>query len=103
MDRWEEGFIDTNGNGKFDDADTTFDDLEEPYVNANNDLAFNAGDTLIDVVNGNDTTGINGVHDIGDTFLNSPNCTHSSLCSTRTSTYIWGDTILILTGPPAIW
>ena len=45
-------------------------------------------------------TGINGVHDIGDTFLNSPNCTHSSLCSTRKTTYIWGDTILILTGPP---
>ena len=82
----EEGFTDTNGNGKFDDADTTFNDLEEPYVDANLDLAFNAGDKVIDVVNGNDSTGTNAAHDIGDTFLNSPNCTHSSLCSTRTTT-----------------
>ncbi len=96
----EEGFTDTNGNGLFDDADTTFDDLEEPFVDANNDKAFNAGDTLIDVVNGNDPTGTNLAHDIGDTFLNSPNCTHSSLCSTRKTTYIWGDVTLILTGPP---
>ena len=96
----EESFTDTNGNGKFDDADTTFNDLEEPFVDANLDSAFNAGDKIIDVVSSNDPTGINDVHDIGDTFLNSPNCTHSSLCSTRTTTYIWGETILILTGPP---
>jgi len=86
----EEAFIDTNDNGKFDDNDSTFEDREEPFVDANLDGIFNTGDILIDVVNGNDTTGANGAHDIGDGFLNSPNCTHSSLCSTvLTSSYIW--------------
>lgn len=86
----EESFDDTNGNKIFDDSDSIFEDREEPYVDANWDGVFNAGDTLIDVINGNDSSGINGVHDIGDTFLNSPNCTHSSLCSTvQPTTSIW--------------
>lgn len=100
----EESFTDSNGNGVFDDEDTVFEDLEEPFVNADNDInniySAAAGDILIDVINGNDPTGKNGEHDIGDTFLNSPNCTHSSLCSIRKSTYIWGDTVLYLGGPP---
>lgn len=97
----EETFTDTNGNGLFDDSDTTFEDKEEPFVDANRDGVFNSGDTLIDVVNGNDTTGINGAHDIGDTFLNSPNCTHSSLCSTVAPTsFIWVDIQLNMAGPP---
>ena len=99
----EESFTDTNGNGKFDDADTAFDDLEEPFLDINLDGVFDGagGDKLIDVVNGNDLTGINGVHDIGDTFLNSTNCTHASLCSAvRPTTYVWDSTFLVLTGPP---
>ena len=98
----EETFTDTNGNGLFDDNDTTFEDKEEPFVDANGDSVFNSGDTLIDVFNGNDTTGVNGVHDIGDGFLNSPNCTHSSLCSTVAPTsFIWVDIELDMAGPPA--
>lgn len=100
----EEAFSDTNGNELFDDADTTFADTEEPFVDVDfTDGGFNAaaGDTLIDVVNGNDLTGANGVHDIGDTFLNSPNCTHSSLCSTiLTTTSIWVDMQLNMLAPP---
>ena len=99
----EESFNDTNGNGIFDDADTTFEDLEEPFLDINLDGVFDGagGDKLIDVVNGNDLTGINGVHDIGDTFLNSPNCTNASLCSTvRPLTYVWNSAPMILTGPP---
>lgn len=98
----EETFIDTNDNGKFDDDDSTFEDREEPFVDTNRDGVFDSGDILIDVVNGNDTTGANGVHDIGDGFLNSPNCIHSSLCSTvLTSSYIWVDIELDMAGPPA--
>jgi hypothetical protein len=99
----EETFTDDNGNGVFDDNDlnATFEDKEEPFVDANRDGAFNSGDTLIDVVNGNDTTGVNGEHDFGDGFLNSPNCTHSSLCSTvLTTSYIWVDIQLDMSGPP---
>jgi len=97
----EEAFDDTNGNGEFDDTDTTFIDREEPFVDANENDIFDAGDTIIDVMNGNDL-GQNGVHDNGDGFLNSPNCTHSSLCSTvRSTIYIWDNIALDMNGPPA--
>ena len=97
----EESFIDTNGNALFDDADTVFTDREEPYVDANENGVYDSGEQIIDTVNGNDPRGDNGVHDIGDTFLNSPHCTHSSLCSPtlRTAT-IWAHIAIVLTGPP---
>jgi len=100
----EESFTDLNGNGKFDDTETATDFVDgvEPFVDANRDGVFNTGDTLIDVINGNDLTGKNGAHDIGDTFLNSPNCTHSSLCSTvARTTFVWDDIQLDMDGPPA--
>lgn len=78
----EETYIDTNANNLFDEADTTFEDREEPFVDANGDGVYSGPNELLNIVNGNDLTGINGVHDIGDGFLNSPNCTHPSLCST---------------------
>ena len=86
----------------FDDADTTFDDREEPFIDVNESNSFDTGEGVIDVVNGNDTTGANGVHDIGDSLLNSPSCTHSSLCSPRTTTYIWTDIALEMDGPPTV-
>lgn len=100
----EESFPDTNGNGKFDDAetDTNFDDLREPFLDINQDGVFDGagGDELIDVVNGLDPTGANGISDTKDFLLNSPNCIHTTLCG-RATTYVWSDTRLILTGPPA--
>lgn len=104
----EEDFNDSNGNGVFDDNDTPFpasgdlfSDREEPFVDADRDGVFNSGDTILDVIDGN-TLGTNGVHDLGDGFLNSPNCSHSSLCSTtRTTIYVWDDIELDLDGPPA--
>ena len=101
----EENFTDTNGDSIFADPESQFDDREEPYIDAETlDGAFNAGagDKIIDVINGNDLTGENGVHDTGDTFLNSPSCQHTSLCSTvRTTTFIWTDIVLQMDGPPA--
>jgi hypothetical protein len=100
----EENFTDTNGDGFFADPEPIFDDREEPYVDADTtDGGFSAvaGDRILDVVNGNDLTGINGEHDFGDTFLNSPNCQHTSLCSTvRNTTFIWTDIVLQMDGPP---
>ncbi len=83
----EEGFIDTNGNNVFDDGDTGFDDIEEPFIDADdvhgfvsNGFIINSGDVIIDVVSTNDPTGANGVHDLADGFFNGSGCTHSSLC-----------------------
>lgn len=81
----EEGFTDTNGNNVFDDGDAGFDDIEEPFVDADDvhgvaSNGFTAGDVIIDVVSTNDPTGANGIHDDPDGFFNGPGCTHSSLC-----------------------
>ena len=103
----EEDFSDTNGNSLFDDDDTAFPgtadlfiDREEPFVDANRDGVFNSGDTIIDVINGN-VLGTNSAHDTGDGFLNSNNCTHSSLCSdTAKVIYVWDDIEINMDGPP---
>jgi hypothetical protein len=99
----EESFSDVNGNDIYDDADgNQFNDLEEPYIDADESGTFTAGDGVIDVINGNDTSGANGVHDIGDGFFNGSGCTHSSLCSTTiiTNGTIWDSNILTINGPP---
>lgn len=95
----EESFTDTNGNGIFDDGDAGFDDIEEPFVDADHSNSFTTGDTIIDVVSTNDPSGANGVHDIADGFFNGPGCTHSSLCAVMTSISIWDDIWLDIDGP----
>ncbi len=106
----EEDYSDTNGNGVFDDNDQPFPasgnfftDRPEPFVDADRSgfaSIFNSGDTIIDVIDGN-VLGENGAHDNGDGFLNSPNCEHSSLCSTVSpTTYIWDDLVINMDGPP---
>ena len=97
----EESFTDTNGNGVFDDADSTFTDIEEPYIDADESNSFTMGDVIVDVVNGNDATGANQTHDIGDGFFNGPGCTHSSLCSgvIITNGTIWNANTLKIDGP----
>jgi len=95
----EETFIDTNGNGIFDDGDAGFEDLEEPFVDADGDNIFTPGDTVIDVVSINDPTGINGVHDVGDSFFNGAGCTHPSQCAVVPFITVWDDIILKIDGP----
>jgi len=96
----EEAFMDANGNNIFDDGDTVFTDNEEPYVDANRNGIYDQGEQIIDVPNGNDLAGNNGVHDIPDTFFNGGGCTHSSLCSkVMPSVYVWDDVQLNMDGP----
>ena len=95
----EETFTDTNGNGIYDDGDAGFEDLEEPYVDADTSFSFSSGDTVIDVVSTNDPTGVNGQHDIGDGCFNGGGCTHSSLCASRTSVTVWDTIYLQIAGP----
>jgi hypothetical protein len=97
----EEAFTDTNGNSVYDDTDAGFEDLEEPYVDVDENDMYNAGDTIIDVVSTNDPTGANGLHDLADGFFNGGGCTHTSLCGARTSITVWDDITLTITGPPA--
>ena len=96
----EEDFTDSNGNGIFDDGDgfTAAQDLEEPYIDMDNDNAFSAGDIVIDVVSTNDPTGANGVHDAADGFYNGAGCKHSTMCGTQTSIQIFADIDLHIDG-----
>lgn len=96
----EESFDDANGNNIFDDGDTTFDDLEEPFVDANNNGIYDSGERIIDVPNGNDPAGNNGVHDIGDGFFNGGGCTHSSLCGDFKKVSVWDQVVINMDGPP---
>jgi hypothetical protein len=88
----EESFVDTNGNGTFDDGEI-FQDLEEPYVDTDAGQGtggyYNIGDLIIDVPSANDPTGANGVHDLGDGLFNGAGCTHPSLCSPLTTTTVF--------------
>ncbi|MCK4706333.1 MAG: hypothetical protein KAT90_12690, partial [Gammaproteobacteria bacterium] len=77
----EESFTDTNGNNLFDDGDVAFEDIEEPYIDADETGSFTAGDVIIDVINTYDPFGNNETHDIADGVFNGAGCTHTSLCS----------------------
>jgi len=100
----EESFTDTNGNGVFDDGDlfSSSDDLEEPYIDADNSDGYDFGEDIVDTVNGVDPTGKNEKHDFADSLFNGPGCTHSSLCSTTVTTNatIWAVNTLKIDGPP---
>lgn len=98
----EESFLDTNGNGLFDDGDTfsVTHDLEEPFIDADESNSFSTGDIIIDAISTNDTTGRNAVHDAADGFFNGSGCTHTTLCGTRTSIDIFTTNIFRINGPP---
>ena len=58
----DESFVDSNGNGVFDDGIDTFTDLEEAYLDINENGVYDAGEFFVDLdENGSWTTG-NGVY-----------------------------------------
>ncbi|MFK8018346.1 MAG: fibronectin type III domain-containing protein [Pseudomonadales bacterium] len=74
-----EEFGDVNGNSIFDDGDV-FDasmDLDEPFVDENENGMYDAGEFFFDFNS-------NGVIDIADGVWNGPLCEHSSLCAPTT-------------------
>ena len=100
----QESYKDFDDNGLFNDGDE-FDDIEEPFINLNENLdsdgspIFDNGELIIDTINGVDITGANTKHDPVDGFYNGPNCAHSSLCSPTTVTNtVWASKALLLTG-----
>lgn len=84
----EERFEDLNGNGTFDDGET-FTDQPEPYIDVNSSGTYDTDDIIIDRPNALDPTGNNEMHDPGDGLFNGAGCTHSVLCSPRTTSWIF--------------
>lgn len=71
----EESYIDSNGNGEYDDGDIGFYETEEPFVDYDDSSSYTTGDFIID------ETTVDGAHNTGDGFFNGTDCTHSTDCS----------------------
>ena len=84
----EETFFDTNGNGYFDDTEG-FSDVDEPYVDINDNGIYEFGETIIDI-------NLDGIHNTGDGFYNGTRCRHSTLCSPTTTTPLFFTSYIFL-------
>ena len=95
----EESFFDTNNNGVFDDNETLADlvDLREPFIDADGDRTFSAGDILIEVADNAYPAGVDGNNNAGDNLFNGAGCTSSTLCSPTTSIYVFDQVTLDIT------
>jgi hypothetical protein len=76
----EEGFVDTNNNGKWDSGEKFY-DLGEPYVDANDDGAWNAGELYIDVDGNGTYTAANGVWDANTTIWTTSYVAYTGIAS----------------------
>ena len=90
----EESFIDTNGNGEFDDADVfpsapLANDLSEAYRDDNENGGYDSGEFFVDYNK-------NGVHDASDGKFNGILCTHSTLCSTSSKLIVWDQGVIVM-------
>lgn len=98
----EEQFADLNGNDLFDLVEG-FLDLEEPYLDLDGDVVFNAICNADGVCETIDLNG-NNVHDIADGFYNGSLCADvagNPECNTVTSTVIHARSELAVKTPPA--
>ncbi len=90
----EESFVDTNGNGEFDDADIfpsppSAIDLPEAYRDDNENGVHDSGEFFVDYNH-------NGLYDAADGKFNGILCTHSTLCSTTTKLIVWNQGVLVM-------
>ena len=92
----EEEFVDTNGNGYFDDVDgfvPVTNDLPEPYIDCNHDLAYTPGEQIIDVHTNN------GIHDAEDSLNSTPDCQDTTgRCSPNPTIMIYHTDYLFISG-----
>jgi len=84
----EESFLDRNGNGVFDDADT-FDDMPEAFQDYNEDGVRDDNEPFFDF-NGNE------IYDIEDNAYNGLLCAHSSLCSETTTLNVRDNGVIVM-------
>jgi hypothetical protein len=92
----EESFVDTNGNGSFDNGEA-FTDLAERYLDENENNARDAFEPIYDFNN-------NSTYDAADGIFNGVLCLDTSgRCNTQTTTGIATDNLIIMSsGVPAI-
>jgi len=84
----EESFLDTNGNGVFDDADT-FDDMPEAFQDFNENTVRDDDEPIFDF-NKNET------YDFEDNAYNGLLCAHSSRCSETTTLNVRDNGVIVM-------
>jgi hypothetical protein len=87
-----EHFSDKNGNLIFDDGDVfdlDSDDLDEPYVDLDEDGEYQVGEPFTD-------SNLNGARDLADGKWNGLNCQHTSLCGSSKSVDLQESTVFHL-------
>ena len=92
----EDSFIDVNGNGVFDAAETAADILQkgDPYLDVNENGSYDVGEPYYDI-NGSSTY-------VGKTGLYAGLlCSHPTLCAPQNTTYVGAQSIIIMSGSDA--
>ncbi|MBA3563504.1 MAG: hypothetical protein H0W33_05780 [Gammaproteobacteria bacterium] len=87
----EESFTDSNGNGVFDDVDTVFDDIPEPFRDDNFDGIRDPSEPFVDF-------DVDGSYDSVDGLFNGLLCQHDMLCSSSTSVGVFDLGELVMSG-----
>ena len=87
----EESFVDNNGNGKFDNADTfaAANDFPEAFRDDNENGVYNVGEFFSDFT-------INNAYDVADGKFNGILCEHAFLCGTAKTVSVRDDLVLVM-------
>jgi hypothetical protein len=90
----EESFTDANGNGIFNDGETLFEDLGEPFLDENEDDVYQVNEPYLDF------GGIPNVRDNPDGQFNGVLCTRTSApeCSANTAAAVGSNNLVIMSG-----
>lgn len=90
----EESFVDSNGNGIFNDGDASWEDLGEPFVDNNEDGIYQLGEDFLDF------GGIPNVRDAPDGEFNGVLCSRTTApaCSATTALAVGDRHVIIMSG-----
>ena len=93
----EDSFIDVNGNGVFDAAETLADILQkgDPWLDANENGSYDIGETYFDINSSATYVGKTGLY---SGLL----CQHPTLCAPTSTTYVGSSAVIIMSGGTAI-
>jgi hypothetical protein len=101
----EESFTDTDGNGVFNSGGndaSTYTDLGEPWLDLNENNAYNVGEPFYDFFNGTNG-GASGVRDGGNSKFNGALCDNAgNLCGTSKTLGIGARGVIVMSGSEAV-
>jgi hypothetical protein len=92
----EDSFVDVNGNGVFDAAETSADILQKgnPYLDANESGSYDIGEQYFDINSSPTYVGPSGLY---AGLL----CSNPTLCAPKNTTYVGSSSIIIMSGSVA--